>query len=127
MGIQDQPMTLSIDLIRPDADPEDVAEAAVRLRRELLGLDVEAVEMVGGGEPPPGTRTADLVMLGALVVTIANSKLLPSVVTVIQSWLSRSQQRSIKLELGGDVLELTGLPSNEQRRLTDEWVRRHGD
>lgn len=125
--MENQQMTLGVDLTWPDVDAEDVAEATVQLRRELLGLDVEAVEMAGGGEPPPGTRAADLVMLGALVVTIANSKLLPSVVAVIQSWLSRSQQRSIKLELGGDVLELTGLPSDEQRRLTDEWLRRHRD
>jgi hypothetical protein len=47
------------------------------------------------------------------------------VVAAVQSWLSRSRQRSIKLELGGDVLELTGVGSDEQRRLTDEWLRRH--
>jgi hypothetical protein len=118
-------MTLGIDLTEPDADAEDVAEATIQLRRELLELDVDAVEIPSAGEPPPGTRAAELVALGALAVTIAKSQLLPAVVAVIQSWLSRSRHRSIKLELDGDVLELTGLSSDEQRRLTDEWLRRH--
>jgi hypothetical protein len=28
------------------------------------------------------------------------------------------------LELGGDVLELSGVSSEEQRRLADAWLRR---
>jgi hypothetical protein len=46
-------------------------------------------------------------------------------VAAVRSWLAGSPRRSIKLELGGDVLELTGVSSTEQRRLTDEWLRRH--
>ena len=67
----------------------------------------------------------DLAAVDALVVTLAQSQLLTAVVAAVQSWLSRSQRRSIRLELGGDVLELTGVASAEQRRLTDEWLRRH--
>jgi hypothetical protein len=40
-------------------------------------------------------------------------------------WLAGSPQRAIKLELDGDVLELSRVSSEEQRRLTDEWLRRH--
>ena len=47
------------------------------------------------------------------------------VVAAVRSWLAGSSRRSIKLELGGDVLELTGVSSKEQRRLTDEWLARH--
>jgi hypothetical protein len=46
-------------------------------------------------------------------------------VAAIQGWLGRSQQRSVKLELDGDVLELTGVSSRDQQRLVDEWLRRH--
>ena len=123
--MEDQPVTLSINLAGPDDDAEEVAEATLQLRRELLDLDIEAVDMPPAGEPPPGTRAAELVAFGVLMVTVAETQLLPSVVAVVRSWLSRSRQRSIRLELGGDVLELTGLPSDEQRRLTDEWLRHH--
>jgi len=47
------------------------------------------------------------------------------VLEAVRSWLAGSPQRGIKLELDGDVLELSGVSSKEQRRLTDEWLRRH--
>ena len=108
-----------------DADAEAVAEATRQLRRELLDLDVDSVDVPRDEYPPPGSRGADVAALGALVVTIAQTPLLGSVVDTVQSWLARSRQGTIKLELGGDVLELTGVSSDEQRRLTDEWLRRH--
>jgi hypothetical protein len=124
--MKDQPTTLGIGVaVGADADAEDVAEATLQLRRELLDLDVDAVEVPRAGEPPPGARAVDLAAIGALVVTLGQSQLLTAVVAAVQSWLSRSPRRSIKLELGGDVLELTGVSSDEQRRLTEEWLRRH--
>ena len=111
--------------VGPGDDAEGLAEATLQLRRELLELDVEAVEAPPAGEAPPGTRGVDLPALGALVITAVRPQLLTAVVATVRSWLTRQQQRSIKLELDGDVLELTGVSSSEQRRLTDEWLRRH--
>ena len=124
--MEEQPATLGIQVaVGPDADPEEVAEATLQLRRELLDLDVEAVELPRGGAPPPGTRAVELAALGALVVTVGQSPLLGPVLAAVRSWLAGSPQRSIKLELDGDTLELSGLSSNEQRRLVDEWLGRH--
>jgi hypothetical protein len=109
----------------PDADAEEVAASTEQLRRELLDLDVEAVERPTAGPPPPGAKGVELAALGTLVVTLAKSQLLGTVVVAVRSWLAGQHQRSIKLELDGDVLELSGLSSNEQRRLTDEWLSRH--
>jgi hypothetical protein len=108
-----------------DGDALEVARATLQLRRELLDLDVDAVDAPGAGEPPPGARGMDVAAVGALVVNFADSQVLAAVVTAIRSWLAGSPRRSIKLELGGDVLELTGVSSAEQRRLTDEWLARH--
>jgi len=125
--MEEQPATLGIQVaVGPDADPEEVAEATLQLRRELLDLDVEAVELPRGGEPPPGTRAVELAALGALVVTVGQSPLLGPVVAAVRSWLAGGQQqRSIKMELDGDTLELSGLSSKEQQRLVDEWLGRH--
>ena len=109
----------------PDGDAEEVAQATLQLRRELLDLDVDAVDIPGAGVPPPGARAVDVAAIGALVVNLADSQLLAAVVTAVRSWLAGSPRRSIKLELGGDALELTGVSSREQRRLTDEWLARH--
>src|SRR5215211_2864718 len=124
--MEEQPARLGIQVaVGPDADPEEVAEATLQLRRELLDLDVEAVELPRGGEPPPGTRAVELAALGALVVTVGQSPLLGPVLAAVRSWLAGAPQRSIKLELDGDTLELSGISSTEQRRLVDEWLGRH--
>jgi hypothetical protein len=123
--MEERLLTLGMHVtVGPDCDGEEVDTATRQLRREFLDLDVAVVDLPGVGELPPGTRAAAPAALGALAVTVTQS-LLTSVLAVVRSWLASSQQRSIKLELGGDVLELTGLSSDEQRRLTDEWLRRH--
>jgi hypothetical protein len=124
--MDDQLTTLDVQVaVGPDGDAEEVAEATLRLRRELLDLEVEGVEPKVGGEPPPGTRAVELAALGALVVTVAQPELLTPVVSAVRSWLAGSPQRSIRLELDGDALELIGVSSKEQQRLADEWLRRH--
>jgi hypothetical protein len=123
-GVAQATLGISVD-VGLDSDAEEVAEATSQLRRELLELDVDSVEFPPAGEPPPGARGVDLAELGALVVTVAQSHMLSTVISAVRSWLAGSQRRSIKVELDGDVLELTGVSSKEQARLTDEWLRRH--
>ncbi len=106
------------------ADPIARTGATLHLRRELLELDVDAVEQARAGEPPPGTRAVDFIALGTLVVTVANSGLVKAAVPPCGPGLG-SPQGSIKLQLAGDVLELTGVTSEEQRRLAGAWLRRH--
>jgi hypothetical protein len=124
--MEEQSARLGIQVaVGRDADAQEVAEATLQLRRELLDLDVDAVEPKAGGEPPPGTRAVELAALGALAVTISQSELLAPVLAAVRWWLADAPQRSIKLELSGDTLELTGVSSKEQQRLIDEWLRRH--
>jgi hypothetical protein len=124
MSIQQQVVGVNLSGA-PGTDAEEVAEATLQLRRELLELDVDAVDVARSGEAPAGSRGVDVTALGALVVTLGQSPVLGSIVDTVRSWLTRSGAGTIKLELGGDVLELTGVSSEEQRRLTDEWLRRH--
>lgn len=124
--MEERPATLGIQVeLGPDADDKEVAEATLQLRRELLDLDVDSVDLPTAGQPPPGTRGVELAALGALLVSVTQSQLLAPVLAAVRSWLGGSPQRSIKLELEGDTLELTGISSTEQRRLVDEWLQRH--
>jgi hypothetical protein len=126
VGVEERPATLGIQVeLGSDADDEEVAEATLQLRRELLDLDVDSVDLPTAGQPPPGTRGVELAALGALLVSVTQSQLLAPVLAAVRSWLGGSPQRSIKLELEGDTLELTGISSTEQRRLVDEWLQRH--
>src|SRR6266536_329741 len=93
--MEERPATLGVHVgIGPDADAEEVAEATAQLRRELLDLDVDAVELPPAGEPPPGTRAVELAALGALLVTVAQSQLLTPVLAAVRSWLAGSPRRS---------------------------------
>lgn len=117
---------LRVQVDAQGAEPEETAELTRQLRWELLELDVDAAELAAGGEAPPGTRAADAIALGGLIVSLANaSGLLASVVNAIQSWVSGHGPRSVKLELDGDVLEVSGISSRRQDQLIKVWLDRH--
>ena len=111
-----------------DSDAEELAELTRRLRGQLLELDVDTVEPATGGEAPAGSKGVELLAIGGLVIQFAmKSEVLKSVVDATTAWLGRQQGRSVKLTLDGDTLEVTGVSSDEQRRLVDLWVARHAD
>lgn len=117
---------LQIKLSLGDADPVAVDEATSRLRKELLMLDVDGVNRQSAGEAPPGTRGAELIELGGLIVTLArNTGAIAAVVRSLQSWVARGHDRTIKLELDGDAIEVSGISSADQERLIAAWIDRH--
>ena len=50
---------------------------------------------------------------------------LRAVVGTVKAWLARSAARSVKLELDGDVIEVSGVSSADQQRLIELWIERH--
>lgn len=112
----------------PDQDAEEVFELTQGLRGELLELDLDTVELASGGEAPDGSKGPELLAIGGLAIRFAlQSSVLKSVVDTTVAWLGRQGARSVKLTLGGDTLELTGVSSDEQNRLVDQWISRHAD
>ncbi|MGH8346864.1 MAG: hypothetical protein ACRES5_09910, partial [Pseudomonas sp.] len=76
----------------------------------------------------PGTRAGEILVAGALTVMLALSKkLLTAFTEAVQSWVSLSGGRSVKLELDGDVLEVTGITRRDQHELIQAWIDRHTD
>jgi hypothetical protein len=110
-----------------DADFEELAQLTSRLRDELLGLDVDAVQAASDGDAPDSSKGFALLAAGGLVVRfVLRRDLLESIIEGVRSWLVRQHARSIKLTLDGDSLEVTGVRSAEQDRLVELWVMRHG-
>jgi hypothetical protein len=110
------------------ADAERVDALTGHLRRELAQLDVERVTPLSGGEAPAGTRSLDAVTVGGLMVALGQSATaLSAVIAAIKGWLSRSPgpARTVRLELGGDVLELSQASAADQDRLIELFVQRH--
>jgi hypothetical protein len=116
---------LSLELAEDGADAERLAELAGFLRQELLALDVEDVTASRAGEAPPGTRAFDVVAVGGLLVTLGRSVGgVRAVVSAVRKWLERGP-RTVRLEIAGDVLELSGATAADQQRLIDLFVARH--
>jgi hypothetical protein len=123
-----QQATLEIRLDAGDSDAEELAELTARLRRELLQLDVDAVDRPPGGAPPPGAKAVELIAVGTLLVSLGRSATkLGSVVRTVQGWAGTRPQRTVKLELDGDTIEISGASSREQERLVDLWIERHAE
>jgi hypothetical protein len=108
------------------ADEEEFADLTQQLRQELLELDVLAVEPASAGQAPEQSKGVDVEAAGSLIVGLTGSTgLLTKIIGTVQAWLSRRGPRSVRLELDGDVLEVTGVSSREQRELINLWVDRH--
>ncbi|WP_214324393.1 caspase, EACC1-associated type [Nonomuraea sediminis] len=105
------------------ADAQELDEVTARLRDELLQLDV-LVTPSDAGHGPEGSRAVLSFTVGGLVIALAGTELLAAIVEAVTAWLTRNRSRAVKLEIEGDVLELTGVDAGEQRRLTEVWLRR---
>ncbi|GIE92810.1 hypothetical protein [Paractinoplanes rishiriensis] len=92
-----------------------------QLRAALLDLDIDAADRVSGGTAPAGSKGAGLieslvVKLGVVAVTTA--------VVKIREWAGRSN-RSVKISIDGDSIELTCVTAAQQQELLDIWLARH--
>lgn len=81
----------------PDDDLMELEELTHKLRREIVELDVEKVDVIKSGKPPEGTKAGfDVPAWGSLLVTLIPG-VIPSIVGAVQSWLKRDEGRSVML------------------------------
>jgi hypothetical protein len=121
---------LRIQVGEEGADAERLDTVTSYLRRDLVQLDVENVTAVPAGPPPDGARAIDAAAIGGLLVALGSSvSELKSVVTVVRDWLHRGDgvRRTVRLELGGDALELTEASTTDQERLIGLFISRHAN
>ena len=108
-----------------DTDAVELAKLTQQLRRRLLELDVESVELVRTQDVPVGAKPADVQTIGALVITLAPSAL-QAVLALAQRWFTTKPVSSIKIAMGEDSLELTGASGTQIDALTQAFLQRHG-
>jgi hypothetical protein len=119
-------LDLRLGVTEDGADAGRLEELALLLRQDLLALDVNAVEPDRSGTAPEGTRGALAAVAGGLVVSLQpTAQVIAAVVATVRAWMRRGGQRTVKIGIGGDVLELTGASDEVQQRLVDDWIRRH--
>lgn len=77
---------------------------------------------------PDGARAIDPATVSTLAVAVLGSGGLTALLGALRSWLGREHpldQRTVRIEVAGDVLELTGASSSEQDRLVALFLARH--
>lgn len=110
-----------------ETDARELADLTTQLRRRLLELNVEAVELVRHEEDiPTGTKPVDAIAIGALAVTVAPVAL-KTVVALIESWLKNRPVRSVTVMIDGDSLELSKVSRSEQHQLVGAFIAKHSN
>jgi hypothetical protein len=119
---------LRLRLTEDGADAERLDALTRFLRQELIQLDVDDVTAFPADEPPLGARGLDAVMVGGLLVDFGSAAQgLSAVVSAVRAWLTRGGRthRSVRLELGSDVLELSDASAADQDQLIRLFISRH--
>jgi hypothetical protein len=124
--MEGRPVHLLIEVIQEDADPDATVALTDSLQEDLLELDVEHVDAPVTVEVPDDAKAGGGLALDMLAVSLTPA-MLTAVVAVVRSWLSRQGDRRVKLKIGDDILELSGVSQDDQHRLVDDWLRRHMD
>jgi hypothetical protein len=116
-----------VRILDDQSDDAALERGSIQLSQELGALDVDSVAGLQSDVAPEGTRSGPVAAIGALAISLhPTATLLVSLVQTVRGWLTRSGgRRTVRLEIGGDVLELTGTTSAVQERLVDEWIRAH--
>lgn len=124
-GMAGDLLQLRVDVgLAPDADAAELDEAARQLRSELLELDVADVAQLAKGPPPPGARAVEASIVGALAVTAARG-VVAAVVRSLEQWVGIRSNRTVKITLGEDSLELSGASLDDQHRLVESFLAHH--
>ena len=101
-----------------DSDAEELADLAGELHAELLGVDEASVALLTAGASPAGAKG-----LGVLA-QFGTLDGLRAVVAVVRGWASRAG-RTVEVTIGGDVLKVTGVTTQQQEKIIDTWLARH--
>jgi len=121
-----EPM-VHLTLAEGGSDQDRLDQLTRLLRDELRQLDSADVRPEAAHPAPPGARGVDATTVSTLAVALMGSGGLTAVVTAVRAWLDRGHvaPRTIRVEVGGDVLELSGATSAEQDRLVSLFLGRH--
>ena len=86
------------------ADLEELSNLSLRLRRELIELDVEDVRPVGGGQLPDGAKSLEAIDWGALIVTLTSAAGgVATLLGTLGNWTHRNPGNEIHMTLPNGV------------------------
>ena len=117
--------TLTVELHLNADTAEELERFGLDLKDDLGALPAVTIAPEHRGPVPTGSKAvAGVVDWNQVLLTLAASGgVLTTLIGVIQSRVSRA--RTAELVIGGDKLVVSGLATEDQRRLIEAWVDRH--
>jgi hypothetical protein len=85
---------------------------------------VQAVNRPSGDPPLPGARAVKIPEIATLLVTLGGD-VIGAVAATVAGWIGRGGSRSVKLEIGGDSIEASGVSGENQARLIEAFLASH--
>jgi hypothetical protein len=107
-----------------DSDAEELTDLAGELHAELLDVDEVSVALLDDEASPDGAKGLGT-LAGGLLAQFGTLNGLRAVVAVVRRWASRTG-RTVEVTIGGDVLKVTGVTTQQQEKIIDAWLGRHG-
>jgi hypothetical protein len=106
-----------------DSDAEELVDLAAELHAELLGVDAVSVSPLIAETAPEGAKGLGDAA-GWLLAQFGTLDGLRAVVAAVRGWTSRTG-RTVEVSIGGDVLKVTAVTSQQQQEIIDAWLARH--
>jgi hypothetical protein len=110
----EDPIEFEIEILAEDTTQEDLDKLTRNLLKELRETDVESANLVSIGTAPKGSK-GDLLTIGTLAIEVLPA-VIPSVIGLVQSWITRGQGRTVKFK--GKGIEFEGTAEELQKLLT---------
>jgi len=102
-----------IEVSTTDATDEELDRMTRQLLSELRELDVESAELEKSRPAPDGSK-GDPITIGSIAIDLLPA-VLPSVIGLVQAWMTRAQGRTVKFKSKG--IEFEGSPEELQKLL----------
>ncbi len=105
-----------------EVDEEYIEELTRNLAADLNELDsLESIDRIEVKKAEEGAKGLSLSM-GTLLIKIAEAGGISALISTLRLWLSRDRNRTLRLQLGDNSLEVSGLSDIEQKDLI-KWFQ----
>ena len=122
-----EPQSAELELLvdaGPGADEDELRDLPVACAPSCSS-STSRLSSLSAGPAPDDARAVEALVLGALIVKVGrSSEALTTLVRTVRGWLGDGERR-VRIELDGDVLEVSGVSTEERQRLVDAWIERH--
>jgi hypothetical protein len=104
-------------------DQEEMTRLLILLHNELLEEEVQAIQLIAEDVSDDGAKGISTVA-NALALRLGFAGL-KAVLAKIGDWASRNG-RSVEVTINGDTVKVTGISREQQDKLINVWLARHG-